>query len=98
VTPDLVRACLFISDVNDTIAVLTGPVADVSGPSFTHILSAVSSTSISFITDCHSGLAIPTEEVRRVVAEEEGAAAEVHGTAAKPKMRGTAVAARQLHR
>jgi dual specificity phosphatase 12 len=74
--PDLVRARLFIGDVNDAIAALTGPAADAPEPSFTHVLSAVSSASIDFITDCRPGLpAIPTEEVRRVVAGEEGAAA-----------------------
>jgi hypothetical protein len=95
--PDLVHARLFIGDVNDAIAALTGPAMDMSGPSFTHVLSAVSSTSVSFITDCHSGLAILTKEVHRVVAGKEGAAVMVHDTVAGPKTRGTAAAARQLH-
>ncbi|KAG8093535.1 hypothetical protein GUJ93_ZPchr0012g19683 [Zizania palustris] len=68
--PYLVREHLFFGDINDAIAALT-----VSGPNvdFTHVLSIVSSASISFITDCRPVLSIPTEEVRRVVTGEEGA-------------------------
>jgi dual specificity phosphatase 12 len=67
--PDHVRDRLYFGDIKDAIAALTGS----STPTFTHVLSVVSSASISFITDCRPGLAIPTEEVRRVVAGEEGA-------------------------
>uniref|UniRef100_A0A0E0R3V3 protein-tyrosine-phosphatase n=1 Tax=Oryza rufipogon TaxID=4529 RepID=A0A0E0R3V3_ORYRU len=69
--PHLVRERLFFGDINDAIAALTTTAADTGG--FTHLLSVVSSASISFITDCRPGLSIPTEEVRRVVAGEEGA-------------------------
>lgn len=66
--PHFVRGRLFFGDINDAIAALTADATD-----FTHVLSVVSSASISFITDCRPGLSIPTEEVRRVVAGEEGA-------------------------
>lgn len=66
--PHFVRDRLFFGDINDAIAALTADATD-----FTHVLSVVSSASISFITDCRPGLSIPTEEVRRVVAGEEGA-------------------------
>uniref|UniRef100_J3N5V8 protein-tyrosine-phosphatase n=1 Tax=Oryza brachyantha TaxID=4533 RepID=J3N5V8_ORYBR len=71
----LVRERLFFGDMNDAIAALTTTASaqDTGGFSFTHVLSVVSSASISFITDCRPGLSIPTEEVRRVVAGEEGA-------------------------
>ncbi|RCV36367.1 hypothetical protein SETIT_7G313200v2 [Setaria italica] len=68
--PHLVRERLYFGDIKDAIAALTD---SSSTPTFTHVLSVVSSASISFITDCRPGLAIPTEEVRRVVAGEEGA-------------------------
>ncbi|KAL6905675.1 hypothetical protein ACP4OV_003276 [Aristida adscensionis] len=67
--PHLVRERLFFGDVHDAIAALTA----ASSTDFTHVISVVSSASISFITDCRPGLSIPTEEVRRVVAGEEGA-------------------------
>ncbi|KAF8671580.1 hypothetical protein HU200_049903 [Digitaria exilis] len=78
--PHLVREQLYFGDIKDAIAALTD---STTSATFTHVLSVVSSASISFITDCRPGLAIPTEEVRRVVAGEEGAppTAEVpHGT------------------
>jgi dual specificity phosphatase 12 len=68
--PHLVRERLYFGDIKDAIAALT---ESSSTPAFTHVLSVVSSASISFITDCRPGLAIPTEEVRRVVSGEEGA-------------------------
>ncbi|CAN6362172.1 unnamed protein product [Urochloa humidicola] len=68
--PDLVRDRLYFGDIKDAIAALTDSSSTLT---FTHVLSVVSSASISFITDCRPGLAIPTEEVRRVVAGEEGA-------------------------
>ncbi|KAF8706473.1 hypothetical protein HU200_030746 [Digitaria exilis] len=68
--PHLVRERLYFGDIKDAIAALTD---SSTSPTFTHVLSVVSSASISFITDCRPGLAIPTEEVRRVVAGEEGA-------------------------
>ncbi|KAF8664637.1 hypothetical protein HU200_054344 [Digitaria exilis] len=79
--PHLVRERLYFGDIKDAIAALTD--SSTTSPTFTHVLSVVSSASISFITDCRPGLAIPTEEVRRVVAGEEGApptAAVPHGT------------------
>lgn len=72
--PHLVRERLYFGDIKDAIAALTEP---SPAPTFTHVLSVVSSASISFVTDCRPGLAVPTEEVRRVFAGEEGAAAAV---------------------
>jgi len=68
--PHLVRERLYFGDIKDAIAALT---ESSCTPTFTHVLSVVSSVSISFITDCRPGLAIPTEEVHRVIAGEEGA-------------------------
>ncbi|CAN6373975.1 unnamed protein product [Urochloa humidicola] len=68
--PHLVRERLYFGDIKGAIAALT---ESSSTPTFTHVLSVVSSASITFITDCRPGLSIPTEEVRRVVAGEEGA-------------------------
>ncbi|KAJ1274055.1 hypothetical protein BS78_05G033900 [Paspalum vaginatum] len=69
--PHLVRERLYFGDIKDAIAALR---ESSSTTAFTHVLSVVSSASISFITDCRPGLAIPTEEVRRVVAGEQSAA------------------------
>ncbi|RLN18388.1 hypothetical protein C2845_PM02G27040 [Panicum miliaceum] len=52
--PHLVRERLCLSDISDAIAALT---ESHSTPTFTHVLSVVSSTTISFITDCRPGLA-----------------------------------------
>nr|CBX25342.1 hypothetical_protein [Oryza brachyantha] len=71
--PHLVRERLFFGDINDAIAALTATASAQDTGGFTHVLSVVSSASISFITNCRPGLSIPTEEVRRVVAGEEGA-------------------------
>ena len=68
--PHLVRERLYFGDIKDAIAALT---ESSPTPHFTHVLSVVSSASISFITDCRPGPSIPTEEVRRVVAGEKGA-------------------------
>uniref|UniRef100_A0A0D9XNU1 protein-tyrosine-phosphatase n=1 Tax=Leersia perrieri TaxID=77586 RepID=A0A0D9XNU1_9ORYZ len=67
--PHLVRERLFFGDINDAIAALTS-----TTDGFTHLLSVVSSASISFVTDCRpGGISIPTEEISRVVAGEDGA-------------------------
>jgi dual specificity phosphatase 12 len=68
--PHLIRERLYFGDIKDAITALT---ESSSTPTFTHVLSVVSSASISFITDCRPGLAIPTEEVSRAVAGEGGA-------------------------
>uniref|UniRef100_A0A0D9XWN1 protein-tyrosine-phosphatase n=1 Tax=Leersia perrieri TaxID=77586 RepID=A0A0D9XWN1_9ORYZ len=69
--PHLVRERLFFGDINDAIAALT---STASTDGFTHLLSVVSSASISFITDSRpGGISIPTEDVSRVVAGEDGA-------------------------
>uniref|UniRef100_A0ACD5XPB3 Uncharacterized protein n=1 Tax=Avena sativa TaxID=4498 RepID=A0ACD5XPB3_AVESA len=69
--PDRVRDRLYFGDINDAIAALTGPLPDGTG--VTHVLSVVSSASISFFTDYRPGLSLQAEEVRRVVAGEDGA-------------------------
>ncbi|XP_051185948.1 uncharacterized protein [Lolium perenne] len=73
--PDLVRDHLYFGGINDAIAALTGPLPD--GTDITHVLSVVSSASISFLTDYRPGLSLPAEEVRRVVAGEDGAPSSV---------------------
>uniref|UniRef100_A0A453KC68 protein-tyrosine-phosphatase n=1 Tax=Aegilops tauschii subsp. strangulata TaxID=200361 RepID=A0A453KC68_AEGTS len=69
--PDLVRDHLYFGGINDAIAALTASLPD--GTDITHVLSVVSSASISFFTDYRPGLSLPAEEVRRVVAGEDGA-------------------------
>ncbi|KAM0851976.1 hypothetical protein ACQ4PT_052049 [Festuca glaucescens] len=73
--PDLVRDHLYFGGINDAIAALTGSLPD--GTDITHVLSVVSSASISFFTDYRPGLSLPAEEVRRVVAGEDGAPSSV---------------------
>ncbi|KAK1629063.1 hypothetical protein QYE76_003378 [Lolium multiflorum] len=73
--PDLVRDHLYFGGINDAIAALTGPLPD--GTEITHVLSVVSSASITFLTDYRPGLSLPAEEVRRVVAGEDGAPSSV---------------------
>jgi dual specificity phosphatase 12 len=73
--PDLVRDGLYFGDINDAIAALTGSLPD--GTDITHVLSVVSSASISFFTDYRPGLSLPAEEVGRVVAGEDGAPSSV---------------------
>ena len=73
--PDLVRDHLYFGDINDAIGALTGALPD--GTDITHVLSVVSSASISFFTDYRRGLSLPAEEVRRVISGEDGAPSSV---------------------
>ena len=59
--PYLVRENLFIGNISDAAEILQNGSADV-----THILSVLSSTSISFFSEWRPGLSIPTKEIRRV--------------------------------
>ncbi|GMP86434.1 hypothetical protein CsSME_00039216 [Camellia sinensis var. sinensis] len=57
----LVREHLFISNISDAAKVLQNDSEEI-----THILSILSSVSISFFSEWHSGLLIPTEEIHKV--------------------------------
>lgn len=59
--PYLVRENLFISNINDAATVLQQGSGEIS-----HILSVLSSASISFFSEWRSGLSIPTKEIRKV--------------------------------
>lgn len=59
--PYLVRENLFISNINDAAKILEEGSGEV-----THILSVLSSSSISFFSEWRSGLSIPTKEIRKV--------------------------------
>lgn len=59
--PYLVRENLFIGNINDAAEMLQEGSGDI-----THILSVLSSSSISFFSEWRSGLSIPTKEIRKV--------------------------------
>ncbi|KAI5663799.1 hypothetical protein M9H77_23122 [Catharanthus roseus] len=59
--PYLVREHLFIGNIGDAADILQNGSDEI-----THILSVLSSTSISFFTEWRSGLVIPTKEIRKV--------------------------------
>ncbi|XP_058080094.1 uncharacterized protein LOC131228220 [Magnolia sinica] len=59
--PYLVRDHLFISDINDAAEILQRGSTEV-----THVLSLLSSASISFFSDWRSTVSIPTKEIRKV--------------------------------
>ncbi|KAL4203356.1 hypothetical protein AMTRI_Chr01g127510 [Amborella trichopoda] len=61
--PTLVRNGLFIGDINDAAEVLCHGSSGI-----THVLSLLSSASISFFSDWQSSIVIPTKEIRRVFA------------------------------
>ncbi|KAI7980499.1 Dual specificity protein phosphatase 12 [Camellia lanceoleosa] len=65
--PHLVREHLFIGNISDAAEVLQN-----SSEEITHILSILSSASISFFTEWRSGLLIPTDEIRKVYAGDAG--------------------------
>lgn len=62
--PHLVRENLFIGNITDAVDVLENGSATV-----THILSVLSSASISFFSEYKKGLAIPTKEIKTVYAD-----------------------------
>ncbi|XP_028055604.1 dual specificity protein phosphatase 12-like [Camellia sinensis] len=59
--PYLVREHLFISNISDAAEVLQNDTAEI-----THMLSVLSSASISFFSEWRRGLVIPTKEIRKV--------------------------------
>ncbi|KAI7980508.1 Dual specificity protein phosphatase 12 [Camellia lanceoleosa] len=61
--PHLVREHLFIGNIGDVAEVLQNGSKEI-----THILSILSSASISFFSEWRSGLSIPTEEICKVYA------------------------------
>ncbi|KAI7996630.1 Dual specificity protein phosphatase 12 [Camellia lanceoleosa] len=61
--PHLVREHLFIGNISDAAEVLQNGSKEI-----THILSILSSASISFFSEWRSGLSIPTEEICKVYA------------------------------
>lgn len=65
--PYLVRENLFIGNINDAATVLQEGSGEI-----THILSVLSSTSISFFAEWRTGLSIPTKEIRKVYAKSSG--------------------------
>ncbi|KAJ6300651.1 hypothetical protein OIU76_021449 [Salix suchowensis] len=59
--PYLVRENLFIGNISDAAEVLQNGSSEI-----THILSVLSSVSISFFTEWRSGVVIPTKEIKKV--------------------------------
>ncbi|KAK6244335.1 hypothetical protein QUC31_010744 [Theobroma cacao] len=66
----LVRENLFIGNIGDAAQVLQNDSAEI-----THILSVLSSASISFFSEWRSGLTIPTKEIKKVFVGGSGGAA-----------------------
>lgn len=65
--PYLVRENLFIGNINDAAEILEKGSSEI-----THILSILSSASISFFTDWRTSLELPAKEIRRVFAGDSG--------------------------
>lgn len=61
----LVRENLFIGNISAAAEVLEG---EEGSSDITHVLSLLSSASISFFTEWRSSISIPTKEIRRVLA------------------------------
>lgn len=61
--PYLVREHLFIGNIGDAAEVLQNGSSEI-----THILSVLSSESISFFSEWRSGISIPCKEIRKVYA------------------------------
>lgn len=59
--PHLVRERLFIGNIGDAAEVLQHGTSDI-----THMLSVLSSESISFFSEWRSGLIIPSKEIKKV--------------------------------
>ncbi|XP_020101287.1 dual specificity protein phosphatase 12-like [Ananas comosus] len=66
--PHLVRDRLFFGNIGDAADVLQGGGGGGGGGEFTHVLSLLSSASISFFTEWRPTLSIPTEEICKVYA------------------------------
>ncbi|XP_059277503.1 uncharacterized protein LOC132031524 isoform X1 [Lycium ferocissimum] len=65
--PYLIREHLFIGNIGDAAEVLQHGSDEI-----THILSVLSSASISFFSEWRSGLSIPTKEIRKVYVGDSG--------------------------
>ncbi|XP_010246177.1 PREDICTED: dual specificity protein phosphatase 12-like [Nelumbo nucifera] len=65
--PYLVRDRLFIGNISDAAEILQNGSTEI-----THILSLLSSASISFFTEWRSSLSIPSKEIRKVFIGESG--------------------------
>ncbi|KAK4412836.1 Dual specificity protein phosphatase 12 [Sesamum alatum] len=65
--PYLVREHLFIGNIGDAAEILQNGSNDI-----THILSVLSSASISFFSEWRSGISIPSKEIRKVYAGDSG--------------------------
>ncbi|KAK4404752.1 Dual specificity protein phosphatase 12 [Sesamum angolense] len=65
--PYLVREHLFIGNIGDAVEILQNGSNDI-----THMLSVLSSASISFFSEWRSGLSIPSKEIRKVYAGDSG--------------------------
>ncbi|PRQ56568.1 putative phosphoric monoester hydrolase [Rosa chinensis] len=74
----LVRENLFIGNITDAVDVLQNGSATV-----THILSVLSSASISFFSEYKKGLTIPTKEITKVYAGGGAASASEDGSGGK---------------
>ncbi|XP_050226301.1 uncharacterized protein LOC126676189 [Mercurialis annua] len=81
--PYLVRENLFIGNISDSAEVLQNGSSEI-----THILSILSSPSISFFSEWRSGLTIPAKEIKKVyVGESEETASDVElGAASKSSL------------
>ncbi|KAL3632575.1 hypothetical protein CASFOL_025559 [Castilleja foliolosa] len=66
--PYLVREHLHIGNIGDAAEILQN-----GSDNITHILSVLSSASISFFSEWRSGLSIPTKEIRKVYVGDSGA-------------------------
>lgn len=66
----LIRENLFIGNIGDAAQVLQNGSSEI-----THILSVLSSASISFFSEWRSGITIPTEEIKKVFVGGSGDAA-----------------------
>lgn len=62
--PHLVRDRLFFGNIGDAAAVLSG--GSGACEAITHVLSLLSSASISFFSEWRPGMSIPTEEIEQV--------------------------------
>lgn len=69
--PYLVRENLFIGNISDAAEILQNGSAEI-----THILSVLSSASISFFSEWRTGLSIPTKEIRTVFVGGSGSSSE----------------------
>lgn len=63
--PYLVRESLFIGNISDAAEILQNP----NGSDITHILSLLSSASITFFSEWRTSLTIPTKEIKKLYAD-----------------------------